>query len=280
MEFAYMPGCSLDSTAQEYNLSTKGVAEKLGLQLQELEDWNCCGASSAHSLDHELSLLLPGRNILLAQRMGLSITTPCAACYNRLKRAQQALSRMPEVEEIFGVAYQGKTAVQPLLRVMTDAFVGQEKQQVNQLQGLRVVPYYGCLWVRPPELMEFDDVEHPTSMDQLLSFFGVEVLPWSYKVECCGGSLSLTRGKILIQLVGELVSMAREAGAQAMVTACPLCQNNLELRQEKKNALPIFYFTELMGLALGVKGVMGWWRKHIIDPQPLLMELQLINASS
>lgn len=276
MPIAYMPGCSLDSTALEYHLSTKEVAEKLGLTLIELRDWNCCGASSAHSLNHELGLLLPGRNIILAQRMGLHVTTPCAACYNRLKRAERELQSMESTEEIFGEEYRGKTEVKTLLTILIEALNGKEELLERRLEGLSVVTYYGCLLVRP-KIMEFDDIEHPMSMDTLLSSLGVEVKDWSYKVECCGGSLSLTRGKIVTRLVEELVVMAKEAQAMAIVTACPLCQNNLELRQEKKGAIPSFYFTELMGLALGVRGTESWWKRHIIDPRPLLKKCSLIE---
>ncbi len=280
MRIAYMPGCSLDSTAKEYNLSTKEVAERLGVHLVELDDWNCCGASSAHSLDHDLGLLLPGRNIILAQRMGLPVTTPCAACYNRLKRAESQLESMEQVKEIFGEEYQGGTEIMTLLTLFTKAFQGQEDLIVKRLEGLKVVTYYGCLLVRPKEVMDFHDGEHPTSMDTLLKTLGVKVKNWSYKVECCGGSLSLTRGKLLTHLVGELVSMAREAGAQAIVTACPLCQNNLELRQKKDGALPSFYFTELMGVALGGTDSKSWWKRHIIDPRPLLQKLRLMEERS
>lgn len=276
MRIAYMPGCSLDSTAYEYNLSAKGVAEKLQLQLIELKDWNCCGASSAHSVSHALASLLPGRNIILAQRMGLPVTTPCAACYNRLKRAERKLKSLDGVEEIFGEDYRGETEVKTLLTVFSEVFAGQEDRVERPLEGLAVVPYYGCLLVRPA-MMDFDDREHPMSMDALLQSLGAEVKNWSYKVECCGGSLSLTRGKIVARLVGELIAMAKEAKAQAIVTCCPLCQNNLELRQRKEGALPSFYFTELMGLALGVAGSETWWKRHIIDPKPLLKKCSLID---
>lgn len=278
MKIAYMPGCSLDSTAWEYNQSTAAVCHQLGIELVELIDWNCCGASSAHSLNEKLGILLPGRNILQAQDMGLDLTTPCAACFNRLKKAQQNLRYMKEeVKNIFGKSYQNQVTVRPLLEIIFKGFKGRETLVERPLTGLKVVPYYGCLWVRPPEIMNFDDPEHPTSLDTILKNLGAEICSWSFKTECCGGSLSLTRGKILRQVVKNLTLMAKEAGAKAIVTACPLCQNNLELRQEKESPLPVFYFTELMGLAFNDDKTSHWWKKHIIDPRGVLKENSLIS---
>jgi heterodisulfide reductase subunit B2 len=143
------------------------------------------------------------------------------------------------------------------------------------LAGLKVVSYYGCLLVRPPRQMAFDNPEHPVVMDQILRALGTDVLEWSYATDCCGGSASLPRSDVATRLVSGLAAHAREAGAEAMVTACPLCQMNLEMRQDFRPAIPIFYFTELMGLAFGLPEAAGWWPKHLIDPRGVLRSARL-----
>jgi heterodisulfide reductase subunit B len=151
-------------------------------------------------------------------------------------------------------------------------------QQVQRpLYGLRVVPYYGCLLVRPPEITQFDDPDDPQVMASLLRAAGAEVMAWSHATDCCGGSLSLSRSDVVESLVGRLAERAREAGAQALVTACPLCQVNLEMRQTGENKVPAFYFTELLGLAFGLPDTSKWWGKHLIDPRPLLRDLGLVQ---
>jgi heterodisulfide reductase subunit B len=148
---------------------------------------------------------------------------------------------------------------------------------VKPLNGLKLAAYYGCYLVRPPELVAFDDPENPQCLDTLLDTLGAEVRDWSGKVDCCGGSLSLSKRDIASRMVGELAEMARRAGAEAMVAACPLCHANLEMRQHglNGNKLPVFYFTELIGLALGIKEARSWFRKHLISPSGLLTSLGL-----
>ena len=282
LRFSYYPGCSLHSTAIEYDLSTRAVFEAMGVDLVELPDWNCCGASSAHSLNEALSLCLPARNLALAQEQWGDLVAPCAACFNRLKSADHALRHDPErraqIEEVVGFRYTGQVQVLPPLAVV-DQQIGLERVGAlvtRPLKGLRAVSYYGCLLVRPPEVVQFENPEHPRFMDRLLETLGAEPVDWSYTTDCCGGSLSLTRRDLAAHLVRGLVARAREAGAQAMVTACPLCQVNLEMRQDPgEGPMPILYFTELMGLAMGLEGSRTWWGKHLIDPRPLLKSLDL-----
>lgn len=297
--YAYYPGCSLHSTGLEYGLSTLVVFRSLGIDLTELEGWNCCGASSAHALDHQLSLSLPARNLALAQEMGVSaastsagidLVTPCAACYSRLKTADFVLRNDPhqrdEIEASVGFEYTGKVKVRPTLAVMgEDVGAAQLAARVKKkLTGLKVVPYYGCLLVRPPQIAQFDNPDDPQVMTEILRALGAEVMHWSYATDCCGAGLSLSRSDVVKDLVGGLVAHAREAGAQALVTACPLCQVNLEMRQPKKPArktapditpMPAFYFTELVGLALQLPETRKWWPKHLIDPRPVLRSVGL-----
>jgi heterodisulfide reductase subunit B len=276
MSYSYYPGCSLHSTGLEYGLSTRAVFKHLGLELHELEDWNCCGASSAHALDHTLALALPARTLSQAQASGRDLVIPCAACYNRLKGADLAMRGDPgvrsQLESLLGFHYTGAAAVRPVLAVLAED-VGSERMAAevrNPLVGLKVVTYYGCLLLRPPKIAQFDDPENPQVMAELLRAIGVEVRPWSHASDCCGGSLSLSRSDVVQHLVGRLAERAREAGADAMVTACPLCQVNLEMRQTAEPKMPAFYFTELLGLAFGLPDADGWWGKHLIDPRPLI----------
>lgn len=270
MDFSYYPGCSLESTACEYDESVRAVFSSLKVGLQELEDWSCCGASSAHSLNHELSLTLPARNLAIAQKIGHDLVVPCAACYNRLKSADHEMQTSQErrafIEKTVGFQYNGTVAVRPLLDVIGNA-VGLEriKARVKQpLAGLEVVSYYGCLLVRPPEIAQFDDPENPTLMGEILTALGADDHPWSYATDCCGGSLVLTKSGVAARLVNRLVDRAREAGASAIVTSCPMCQMSLEMRQDKDvQPIPIFYFTELMGLAFGLDKARAWWGKHL-----------------
>lgn len=281
MEFSYYPGCSLESTAREYNDSVQAVFEALGVGLREIEDWNCCGASSAHSVNRELALALPARNLSLAQQIGLDIVMPCAACFNRHKTADYEMRTNPQqkarLEALVGFEFTGAVAVRPLLDVIGNQ-IGLEKikdKVKKPLKGLKAVGYYGCLLVRPPEITQFENPDNPTLMNQILETLGAEARPWSYATECCGGGLTLTKSSVAARLVNRLAEHAREAGAQAMVTSCPLCQVNLEMRQGSQK-MPIFYFTELMGLAFGLDQTRSWWNKHLIDPKPVLSSLGIL----
>jgi len=284
MNYSYYPGCSLHSTGLEYELSARAVFEHLGLELTELDDWNCCGASSAHALHPTLALALPTRTLSQAQAFDRDLVIPCAACYNRLKGADHAMRTDSEIrsqmESMLGFQYTGSVAVRPVLAVLAeDVGVKRISEETRRpLFGLKTVTYYGCLLVRPPEIAQFDNPDNPQVMAGLLRAVGVEVMPWSDATDCCGGSLSLSRSDIVQNLVGKLVERAREAGADAIVTACPLCQVNLEMRQTTGWKMPAFYFTELLGLAFGLPEAKKWWRKHLIDPRPVLAKMERMAA--
>lgn len=282
MEYSYYPGCSLHSTGCEYNDSVQAIFEVFGASLHELEDWNCCGASSAHSLNHALSLALPARNLAIAQRAGLDVVMPCAACFNRHKTTDHLMRTNPQkrafLEDAAAFQFTGTVAVRPLLDVIgNDIGLEQVRSLVKKpLTGLKAVGYYGCLLVRPHEVTQFENPENPTLMNRLLDALGAEAVPWGYATECCGGGLSLTRSNVAARLVNRLAERAREAGALAIVTSCPLCQVNLEMRQTAPGPkLPIFYFTELIGLSFGLDQARSWWTKHLINPNALLQSLQL-----
>ena len=294
--YAFYPGCTLHSTGVEFGASTELVCDALGIEMVELRDWNCCGASSAHSMDHTLFLALPARNLARAQEVGLDdLAIPCAACYSRTAAADLALREdeafRARIESVLGFQYQGRVRPRNLLDILANDVSREElRARVNRpLAGLKVVSYYGCLLIRPPQYTRrWDDPEHPQAMDYVVELMGAEAVPWSYGIDCCGGSLTLNRADVVVHLVDKLARAAREAGAEAMVTACPMCMANVDGRQlyragppiprppkPEYEPVPIFYFTELMALAYGLslKRVLG---KHLVDPRPLLKERGIV----
>jgi len=300
--YAFYPGCTLHSTGVEFGVSTEQVCHSLDLEMVEIPDWNCCGASSAHSMDDTLFLALPARNLALAQQSGPDdLAIPCAACYSRLAAADLALRHdaalRGRLEDVLGFEYEGRVRPRSLLDILANDFSPEALRAPlrRPLAGLKVVSYYGCLLIRPPAYTQlWDDPEHPQSMDEVLRLMGAEPVPWSYGVDCCGGSLTLNRSDVVVHLVDKLVGAAHEAGAEALVTACPMCMANVDGRQKYRGGaplprpakpdyepLPIFYFTELMALAYGggaVGGVGKVLGKHLVDPRPLLKRHDLMGA--
>ncbi len=284
MRYTYYPGCTSQTTAVEFGLSTEAVCEALGIELIELEDWNCCGASSAHSLDHELALALPGRNVALAQEAELDMMIPCPACYQNCRNADIKM-RDDEIwrermERILDFHYEGEARPRHLLEVLSNDLDEDELRDkvTKPLNGLKVASYYGCVLVRPPELTGWDDPEHPVTMDRLVDVLGAEAIDWSYKVDCCGASLTLSRGDIVSGLSTKIVEGAAEAGADCIVSVCGMCEINLDTRQAPRSGekMPILYLTELMALALGLPQVEKWLRRHSADPRPLLRDRGLL----
>ncbi len=281
---SYYPGCSLHGVAREYNESTEAVAGKLDINLAELDDWNCCGASSAHATSDELAMALPARNLRLADKAGMDLVVPCAACYSRLKSAEKKLLSDDGVE---GIAdkFQGGFQVKHLVDFLWENVTEDEilSKITRPLTGLSVVCYYGCLITRPPRTTGVADADNPESMDNLMKTVGADVRDWSYKTDCCGAGHVLTLPHVAQQMIKKILDMALEAGAEAIASGCPMCQSNLDRTQEDisrdtgtKYNIPIFYFTELMGLAFGDKSAEKWLSRHIVDPRPLLKQKGLI----
>lgn len=282
MKVSYYPGCSLHGTAKEYDQSMRAVSAALGIELKELSDWSCCGATSAHSTNFKLSVALPARDLMIAEKDALDVMVPCAACFNRFKTAQYHLKEdqalKSEVERIVGDRYQGTVAVRnPIDIIASEIGLDALQAMVKQpLSGLQPVSYYGCLLLRPPEVCAFDDYENPVLLDKILRTLGADVKPWSYKTDCCGGSLTISRTDIVVNMVDKLMTMAREAGANCIAVACPVCMANLDMRASQSLKLPVFYFTELLAVALGLKGPGTWLKLHKIDGALLLKELGLL----
>ncbi len=270
---SYFPGCTLSSTAYEYGDSALAVINKLGFKLEEIPDWNCCGAASAKSLDHSLSILIPARNLKNAAMLQGDIYVPCAGCYNNLMKAKRALEnkeKRAKVEAVFGTVSR-IPEVFPLMNLFLDKNVLALLSKSSLSTNVKVAAYYGCAFLRPDDVLRNENPELPTSIDKIINAVGVQTVDWPLKSFCCGGDLSLADSKVVSKLSNKIISYAKEAGAEAIVTGCPLCQANLEMRQTEQ--FPIFYFTEILGIALGVdKDV--WWKKHLVDPAYVVKKLK------
>jgi heterodisulfide reductase subunit B len=279
MRFAYYPGCSLESTAKEFDYSIRAVCKAMEVDLVELPDWICCGSTSAHATSHDLAIALPAQNLLIAEELRLDPVVPCSACYNRLKTAEHEVKNNDQlrgqIEGLLGCRFTGEVSTKSALEAFAkDIGLDAIKKRVeNKLSGLKVVCYYGCLTSRPKDVVAFEDPENPQSMDQLMKALGAEPLTWSYKTDCCGASFSITKSDMVYGMTGKILAGAVEAGAHAIVTTCPLCQTNLESRRQPGVNIPVFYFTELMGLAFGLKETNDWFKKHLVDPTPLIRSL-------
>ncbi|MGA2285228.1 MAG: CoB--CoM heterodisulfide reductase iron-sulfur subunit B family protein [Dehalococcoidia bacterium] len=288
MSYVFYPGCSLESTAKDYALSTNAVAAALGIDLPELAGWTCCGSTAAHQTDALLALALPAAN--LAAASGKTVAVACAACYSRLKTANHEIvgdaNSRRLVADALGADYDGSTPVKHVLEILRDdiGMAAIADKVKKPLAGLRVAAYYGCLLVRPAAIMRFDDAENPTIIDKLMTATGAEAIDWPAKTDCCGASFSITKTEIVLRLSRAILTAAREAGADCIVTACPLCQFNLDLRQsdiEKRNSehfgLPVFYFTQLLGLALGLPPQRLGLQSLLVDPLPLLTRKGIVQ---
>jgi len=288
MKYAYYPGCSLHSTAKEYDSSLRAVCEKVGIELEEMKNWICCGSSWAHATSRLLSLALPLKNLAEVEKSGFEeVVVPCAACFSRFKIGWHEIDNEPqlaaEVEGIIEHKFKdGVKVYHPLDVLSRDAELSKLDQLVkNDLSGLKVVCYYGCLLTRPPKATQFDDCEYPQSMDKILQAVGVPTLDWSYKTDCCGASFALTRTEIVLKLSRDILEGAKAVGADAIAVACPMCHANLDTRQEEIEEeyqttyhLPILYFTQLMGLALGIPAEKLLLKRHLVDTEEVLEKVR------
>lgn len=283
MKYAYYPGCSAESTAKDMHESSLAVAKVLGIEMIEPKGWICCGATAAHQTDELLAASLSAANLLKVQDMGMDMLVNCAACYNRMKKANYLIANNPDmrkkVSDTLERDYDGSVNVRHFMEVLLED-VGFEriKELVKRpLNGLKVAGYYGCLLVRPHEVTQFDDPENPTSLDKLVETLGGVALDWPHKVECCGGGLSLARTDVVVALTESILDMAKAAGADCIVACCPMCQINLDLRQQdiakqssKKYDMPIIYVSQLLGLCLGISPKKLGLSKLMVSPERIV----------
>jgi heterodisulfide reductase subunit B len=283
MKYAYYPGCSAESTARDYHMSILEVAKALDINLIEISGWTCCGSTPAHHTDKLLSISLPAANLLKAQEMGMDMVVSCAACFNRMKVANHEITANPsikkQVAETLGKEYDGTVKIRHFIEILfEDIGINNMRDALtHNLNGLKVANYYGCLLVRPKEVVKFDNPENPNSMDRMVDAMGGEALEWPHKVECCGGGFSLSRPDIVVELSEGILGMAEGAGAQCVAVACPMCQANLDLRQKdinrikgKNYKLPVVYITQLLGLCLGISSKKLGMKKCIVSPEPVI----------
>jgi len=285
---AYYPGCSMHGTSREYEESLLAVAAALGLDFAEIDDWSCCGASSAHAADHLLGVALPARNLALAEAQGADrVLAPCAACYNRLSGAAHAVAEEPglaaRVRDVLERPFANTVKVLSIVELLRGLAPAIEERVAARLEPdplahLSVATYWGCLLVRPPLATGFDDAEQPTGMDEVVAACGARPVRWNMAVECCGGAFSIARTSSVLRLSRAIIDDARRCGADAIVAACPLCHANLDFRQSAMSMkgappMPVLYITQLVGLALGLPLDLLGFDRHFVDTQPLLARL-------
>jgi len=276
MKIGLYPGCSLEGSSREYAESLRAIAPKLGLELEEVEGWNCCGASSAHSLDHVLSLALPAKILAQAEAQRMDeLMVPCAACFNRLASTRTELaadaSARTTVTGTINMPYAGTTVVRNILDVLNRVLTAEAAKSFPKIFSHKVVCYYGCLLVRPKSVIHHERMEDPMEMDDLMKRIGATPLDWAMKTECCGASFSITRTDIVGHLGGKILEDAVERGAEAVIVACPMCHSNLDMRRKeieratkKKFSIPILYITQAIGIALGLEPKSLGLQRHFV----------------
>ncbi len=292
MKYGYYPGCSMEKNARAYHTSTMAVTKPLGIELIEVDDWNCCGATEYIAIEKIPAYALISRNLALAadQNTSENLVAPCSACYLNLKKADHYLQENKEIKEKIdlsleagGLSYEpGSINVQHLLETIAiDIGYDAIKEQVKKpLYNLRVAPYYGCLVPRPASMESFDDPEHPVSMDRILEVLGATVVDFPLKAQCCGGHMTQISENTALELIRRLLKNALDNGADLIATLCPMCQLNLDAYQDAVNAhfgtnfkIPIVYFTQLMGLAFDIPANELGFGKEIISAKPALEKI-------
>lgn len=277
--FSYFPGCSLATTAKENSLSMMEMCRKIGVDLIELPDWNCCGSSSAEVIDTEIALDLAARNLFLAPP-DRPLLVACPNCILRLRQAHHELKK----NEIKRYKYKNKWGrpFNPDLSIVHFFDLLDAKNLSNYsvhaaegLKGLKFAPYYGCMLTRPNTLRH--QKNYYGLMESVLSSLGAEPIAWPYNSRCCGTFLSVSKPGIVTTVINQIIGKAMDLGADCLVTACSMCHLNLELRCSLKNPIPTIHFSEILSLALGVSDHGDWFSRHLVDPRPMLKERALIK---
>jgi heterodisulfide reductase subunit B len=287
MKVSYFPGCTLNTTGKGFDNAVRASTAAVGLELVELPDWNCCGATFSLIVDNMLELAAPAHVLVAARDAGVNstVTTACTTCYNVIKRTNRFIREHAEererIEAFIEAEYSGEVEVKDILHLLRDdvGFEAVKEKVQKPLKGLKVAAYYGCMVLRPPAEVAYDDPDHPTSLDDLMAALGATPVDFAHKNECCGAYLVVKDADVTRQMVYTILKSAQAAGAEAVVTNCPLCQFNLDKQQAEMQKLhagyrpiPVFYFSQLMGLALGLDVGDYGWERHYVDARPLLNE--------
>jgi len=264
MNTGIYPGCSLTGSARDYNESVFALAEAFGLELNQVPDWNCCGATAAHNMNKKLSLALPARILALAEKSGMDeIIVPCAACYSRLVVTQHEMKADPElkntISEAIEMDYRGTCKILNVIEWIDKYIVPKLDEKTAKKFGHKVACYYGCLLVRPNKILNYDRAEDPQTMDAVMTKIGATPVDFPFKTECCGAGLSVSRTDIVANLSGKIIEDAGYRGAEAIIVACPMCHSNLDMRRpdinkywNKKFDMPVLFVTQAIGLAIGL----------------------------
>lgn len=275
MKTGFYPGCSLKGSSREYAESVVALARALDMPLEEIKDWNCCGASSAHAVDKDLALALPSRVLALAAAQGFGeIVVPCAACYNRLALSQHHLAEKPALKDKIERLLEMSLSPVKILNVLQwiEKYApGKVKEKQVKPFGKKVACYYGCLLVRPASVLGFDRTEDPQTMDVLMAEAGAMPIDWAFKTECCGGGMTIPATKTIARLSGDVLSDAVARGAEAVIVACPMCHANLDMRREAVNKqlerpvdIPVLYITQALGLSVGLSPEELGVKRHFV----------------
>jgi len=284
LKIPYYPGCTLSTVAKDFDTSAKDSAIKMGFEITDLKQWNCCGATYPLTPDNLMALSAPAKVLANAEKEGKTLTTLCSVCYNVLKRTNTVLKKDSEklatINEFMEEQYSGDVDVAHYLEILRDK-IGFDKVAeavTRPLKGIRTAAYYGCMLLRPFEDMGIDNSESPTIMEDLLKALGAEPVFFPDRVECCGAHLAMDKPDIVTRLSGNVIASAMREGAEVIVTTCPLCQYNLENTQSESDgtALPIVYFTQLLGLALGQDEEALGFDKNKFSPLPILRDKELL----
>jgi heterodisulfide reductase subunit B len=263
-KIGFYPGCSLEGTSREYKESVVSLAKTFDITLEEINDWNCCGATAAHNLNKALAFSLPARIIVQAEKAGMTdILVPCAACYNRLTRTVYELERdrhlKEKVEEITGSLIRGSVRFLNLIQFIQEWILPELSGKITNPFTGKVACYYGCLLVRPHAVLQFDREEDPQTMDEVMKVLGAESIDWPFKTECCGAGFSVSRTDVVSRLSGKILQDATERGAGAVIVACPMCHSNLDMRRKEiekhlgiKLEIPVLYLSQAIGMAVGI----------------------------
>lgn len=272
----FYPGCSLEGTSREYTESVLSLAKLFDIELVDVPDWNCCGATAAHNINNILAIALPARILAKAEEAGMSqVVVPCAACYSRLAVTAHQIREDAElrgqVEEIIGAEVSGRVEIVNVVQFIQQYIAPKLSEKVVRELDKKVACYYGCLLVRPHDILKFDRLEDPQSMDELMGEIGAESIDWAFKTECCGASLSVTQTHLAAKLSGNIIKDAVDRGAEAIIVACPMCQSNLDLRRGSINKylgtkcdIPILYITQAIGYACGLEEKEIGTQRHIV----------------
>jgi heterodisulfide reductase subunit B len=276
MALGFYPGCSLKGSSREYNESVLAISRALDIQLNEISDWNCCGATAAHNLNRDLALSLPARILALAEKDGFDeIVVPCAACYSRLASTLHEINHSGELKKkignVIGMELRGDARILNVIQFLEKHILPKLEGRIVNIFNHKVACYYGCLLVRPHSVLQFDREEEPQTMDVIMTRIGAAPIDWAFKTECCGAGLSVSRTNTVSRLSGNILKDAGDRGAEAIVVACPMCQSNLDMRRTDINRfgqtdykMPVIYITQAVGIALGLTPEEVGFQRHFV----------------